>query len=63
MKDIPFVAIDSDQLGEKLGDQAPCPKCGKLCDIIDSDPPGELQAVKCCGGLFMVGLDGRKINR
>ncbi len=40
----------------------PCYRCGDLHPIIDSQPPGVLQAVRCGDGMFLVGIKWRRIT-
>lgn len=44
-----------------LNEPFTCYRCGELHPIIDSDPSGAIQAVRCGEGLFMVGLNWRKL--
>ncbi len=65
-KTIPFVAIGNDELGEPLaipGQLTPCPRgCGRRHRIIDSKPPGVLQAVRCGRKSYLVGIKGRMLK-
>ena len=58
----PYIGFGNDTLTKQpmLGPTAPCPKCGKECEVEDSDPP-MLQFINCCGSSYLVGIKGKDI--
>lgn len=38
-----------------------CHRCGETHPVIDSDPPGRLQTVRCGDGTFLIGINWRKL--
>lgn len=60
LDDFPYLAVGNEELGAPVGETAPCPHCGKEYPVIDSEPKGALQGVRCeTGGLYLVGIDGK----
>jgi hypothetical protein len=64
--DLPFFAVSNDEL-EKLpvlsaGQLIDCDRCGKQHKVRDGDPPGVLQAIRCNGQTYLVGIKGRRIK-
>jgi hypothetical protein len=57
-------AISNDELERipKLLDEPfTCHRCGEPHPIIDSEPPGSLQAVRCGEKTLLVGINWRKL--
>ena len=59
----PYIGFGNETINKQpmLGLTAQCPKCGKDCEIKDSEPP-MLQFIDCCGTSYMVGIKGRDIS-
>lgn len=60
-KKIPYLAVDSSMLGDRLGKTVICHKCGKEHKV-EQDDEGHLQYIKCGNAEYLVGVDGYKIN-
>lgn len=45
----------------KVGDKAPCPKCGELVEVKGSNPPC-LQFITHCGSSWLTGIDGKYVG-
>lgn len=60
----PYIGFGSDTVESQpmLGPTAPCPKCGKECEIKDGVPAGFLQFISCCESSFLVGIKGKDIT-
>ena len=61
MKDIPYIAVGNDQLGDTTDDTIVCPKCGDTHTVEDSIPP-TLQYYVCKGKTYLCGINRRKIK-
>ncbi len=59
-KKIPYLAVDSSMLGDRLGKTVICHICGKEHNVLQSDNC-ELQLIKCGDKEYLVGVDGYKI--
>lgn len=72
-KEIPMLAVGSDELGDYLGDTIKCPHCGEDHPIENgkekNPKTGELekstvlQFYKCGDKAYLAGIKGRSINR
>ena len=60
-KKIPYLAVDSSMLGDRLGKTVICHICGKGHNV-EQDDEGHLQYIKCGEHLYLIGVDGYKIN-
>ena len=60
-KKIPYLAVDSSMLGDRLGKTVVCHICGKEHNV-KQDDEGYLQYIKCENNLYLIGVDGYKIN-
>ena len=60
-KKIPYLAVDSSMLGDRLGKTVICHICGKEHNV-EQDDEGQLQYTKCEDNLYLVGVDGYKIT-
>ena len=60
-KKIPYLAVDSSMLGDRLGKTVICHICGKEHKV-EQDDEGHLQYTKCENNLYLIGVDGYKIN-
>lgn len=58
-----MLAVGNDELGAPVGATAQCPACGEQHDVIDSDPPGVVQGIRCGERTYMVGLQGRLLPK
>jgi hypothetical protein len=62
---IPYIGFSNETLkdAEKIqeGDSAPCPKCGELVLVRNSDPP-TLQFIEHCGSSWLAGVDGKYVG-
>lgn len=58
-----MIAIGNDELDAALplGKTYRCHRCDETHDVIDSDPPGMLQAVRCGGASYLVGVKWKAI--
>lgn len=61
----PYIGFSNETLKDvekiKDGDNAPCPKCGELVLVENSDPP-TLQFITHCGSSWLAGVDGKYIG-
>jgi hypothetical protein len=57
-----MMSVGNDELGAELnGKYENCVRCGKTHDVIEGDPPGMIQAVRCGNALYLVGIKGRRL--
>lgn len=59
-KKIPYLAVDSSMLGERLGKTVICHKCGKEHKVMEDDE-GCLQFIKCGDAAYLVGVDDYRV--
>jgi hypothetical protein len=63
---IPFVGVGNDELEELpellAGQLIVCKRCGKKHRVIDGEPAGIIQGVRCGSKLFVVGIKGRLLK-
>jgi hypothetical protein len=59
--ELPFIAVGNGELTEKLGKTIICSRCGKRHKV-EQDDEGHLQYIKCGEHLYLIGVDGYKIN-
>lgn len=59
----PYIGFGNNTMNKQpmLGPTSQCPKCGKECEVKDSDPP-TLQFINCCGTSYLAGIKGRDIS-
>ena len=61
----PYIGFLNESLKDaeeiKAGGKAPCPKCGELVLVEESNPP-MLQFITHCGGSWLVGVDGKYVG-
>ncbi len=61
----PYIGFSNESLKDaekiKSGNKAPCPKCGELVLVKDSDPP-MLQFIEHCGGVWLAGVEGKYVG-
>jgi hypothetical protein len=61
----PYIGFSNESLKDaeeiKAGDKAPCPKCGELVLVEESNPP-MLQCITHCGNSWLVGVDGKYVG-
>jgi hypothetical protein len=58
-----MIAFGNEELdaAPALGAKYRCHRCGELHDVIDSNPPGMLQAVRCGTDSLLVGIKWRTL--
>ena len=69
-KDVPFIAVGADELGEDLESAIQCPRCMEMHDIEHSEgtdkdgnrTTGTLQFYKCGGTTYLAGIKGKAIK-
>jgi len=73
MKDIPFMAVGNEELGDTVGDTIMCPICGEQHEVKSSTgkpigkvppnyQPTTLQFYNCGKKSYLCGIDNRKIK-
>jgi len=70
MSDVPFVAIGADELGEDIGEEALCTRCGETHTVeygtktVEGKqvPSKMLGFVKCGENSYLVSINGKRID-
>jgi hypothetical protein len=58
-----MLAVGNDELLGPVGETAECPACGEHHSVVESNPAGVIQAIRCGEKVYIVGLSGRLIAR
>ncbi len=54
--------VADDELGEELnGTYENCVRCGKTHKVLEGQPAGIMQYVRCGDALYLVGIKGRRL--
>ena len=70
-KEIPFLAVGADELGDELPSAIECPMCMGMHDIQNSEGTdqtgkktiGTLQFYKCGDSTYLAGIKGKMIDK
>lgn len=61
-----MLAISNDELdrARPVNNAEPCPKCGELAEVYDfGGHPVTIHVVKHCGANYVVGINGKKVDK
>ncbi len=61
-KSVPYIGFGNEDAPEvKEGDKAPCPICGELALVKNSEPP-LLQFISHCGEMWLAGVQNKYVG-